>query len=73
MPQASGINFSSWVLCGFIFNYLIRRSHLGWWMQYIYILANALDAGTTISMIVIFFTLTLPKRDGIVLNWWGNM
>jgi len=42
-------------------------------MQYNYILANALDSGTAISMIVIFFTLTLPKRGGIVLNWWGNM
>jgi hypothetical protein len=73
LPQVSGINFSSWVLCGFIFNYLIRRFHLRWWMQYNYIIANALDAGTAISMIVIFFTLTLPKRGGIVLNWWGNM
>ena len=73
MPQISGINFSSWVLCGFIFNYLIHRFHLRRWMWYNYILATALHIGTAISMIVIFFTLTLPKRGGIVLNWWGNM
>jgi hypothetical protein len=42
-------------------------------MRYNYILSFALDAGTVISMVVIFFTLTLPKKGGIELNWWGNM
>jgi hypothetical protein len=73
MSQVSGINYSSWILCGFVFNYIIRCFRLRWWMQYNYIVANALDAGTAISMIVIFLTLTLPKRGGILLNWWGNM
>jgi hypothetical protein len=72
MAQVSGINYSSSIICGFIFNYVIRRFRLRWWMQYNYILATALDAGTAISMVVIFFTLTLPKRGGIELNWWGN-
>ena len=72
MPEFSGINYSSWVLCGFIFNYLIRRFHLRWWMRYNYILSIALDSGTAISMLVVFFTLTLSKRGGIALNWWGN-
>jgi len=72
MAQLSGINFSSSIICGFIFNYVIRRFRFKWWMRYNYILATALDAGTAISMVVIFFTLTLPKRGGIELNWWGN-
>jgi hypothetical protein len=58
---------------GFIFNYVIHRHCLGWWMRYNYILAAALDAGTMFSMAIIFFTLTLPKMGGIELNWWGNM
>jgi hypothetical protein len=41
-------------------------------MKYNYILAVAIDAGTAISMIVIFFTLILPTTGGIELNWWGN-
>jgi hypothetical protein len=41
-------------------------------MQYNYILSVALDAGIAISTIVIFFTLIIPKKDGIELNWWGN-
>jgi hypothetical protein len=42
-------------------------------MQYNYILAVALDAGAAIATIVVFFTLTLPKKEGIQFNWWGNM
>ena len=72
MPTASGIAYSSFIICGFIFNYVIRRFHLRWWMQYNYILGVALTAGTAISMTVIFFTLTVPKAGGIQLNWWGN-
>jgi len=72
MPRFSGLNYSSWIFCGFILNYVIRRFHVGWWMRYNYILATALDAGTSISMAMIFFTLTLPKMGGITLDWWGN-
>ena len=68
---APGINYSSWIFCGFIFNYVIRRFYVRWWMRYNYLLSVGLDAGTAISMIVIFLTLTLPK-GGTELNWWGN-
>jgi len=72
MPTLSGINYSSAIVCGFIFSFFIRRFHFKWWMRYNYSLANALDAGTVISMAMVFFTLTLPKTGGIELNWWGN-
>jgi len=72
MPVVSGISYSSMIMCGFIFNYLIRHFRLKWWMQYNYILAVSLNAGTMIAMAVIFFTLTLPKMGDIELSWWGN-
>jgi len=72
LPDLTAINYISSIIWGFVFNYAIRRFHFRWWMQYNYILAVALDAGTAISMVVIFFTLTLPKRGGIELHWWGN-
>ena len=72
MHRLSAISYSSGIICGFIFNYVMRRFCFRWWMQYNYILATALNAGTLISMVLIFFTLTLPKRGGIELNWWGN-
>jgi OPT family small oligopeptide transporter len=71
MPPASGINYISWAVVGFIFNYVIRRFHFRWWMRYNYILSAALDSGAAMASIVIFLVLALPK-GGIELNWWGN-
>lgn len=72
IPPASGINYISWALVGFLFNYVIRKYHFRWWMRYNYILSAALDAGVAIGVVVIFFCLQYPK-GGIELNWWGNL
>ncbi|KAG9314623.1 OPT oligopeptide transporter [Chiua virens] len=72
MPPATGINYSSWLLVGFFFQWFMRRYHFRWWMRYNYILAAGLDAGVAICVVFIFFTLQLPK-GGINLNWWGNV
>jgi len=71
MPPASGINYSSWFMVGFIFQYLMRRFHFRWWMRYNYILAAALDAGVIFGSVLVFLCLALPK-GGLTLNWWGN-
>ncbi|KAG6814032.1 hypothetical protein H0H92_003882 [Tricholoma furcatifolium] len=70
MPPASGINYASWGIVGFIFNFIIRRYHFRWWMRYNYILSAALDGGVVISMFVIFFAITYPTN--LNLSWWGN-
>lgn len=72
IPPASGINYVSWVMVGFIFNFVIRRFYFRWWMRYNYILSAALDSGLALSAITIFFSLGLAKSGGIQLNWWGN-
>ncbi|KIO27853.1 hypothetical protein M407DRAFT_22904 [Tulasnella calospora MUT 4182] len=72
LPPASGINYSSWTLVGFIFQYWIRRHHFRWWSRYNYIFSAALDAGVAIGTIIVFFTLVYPKRGTIALSWWGN-
>ncbi|KDN42409.1 putative isp4-oligopeptide transporter [Tilletiaria anomala UBC 951] len=76
-PPATGINFTSWFLVGFIFQYWVRRRSFGWWASFNYVLSAALDSGTAISGIVIFFALSYPStyalQDGNkVLQWWGN-
>ncbi|KAI5123225.1 hypothetical protein M0805_001314 [Coniferiporia weirii] len=71
LPPATGINYSAWFTFGAIFQYFMRRFHFRWWMRYNYILSAALDSGVAISLIVIFFSLQLPK-GGVTLNWWGN-
>jgi hypothetical protein len=56
--------------------YVIRRRHFAWWTKYNYVLSAALDSGTAISTIFIFFTLQYPKAGTIgstnVAVWWGN-
>lgn len=76
MPPATGINYSSWVMVGFVFQWAMRRFHFRWWMRYNYILSAALDAGVALGLIVIFFTVQFPRNGTIGLNtiqtWWGN-
>ncbi|KAF8264675.1 OPT oligopeptide transporter protein-domain-containing protein [Lactarius quietus] len=76
MPPATPINYVPWVLICFLFNYVIHRRHFGWWTKYNYILSSALDAGYTIGVAFIFFTLQYPRNGNIGLNsiqnWWGN-
>jgi len=70
-PPATGINFSSWLLVGFIFQFYLRRFRFMWWMRYNYILSLALDFGVGMAALVIFFTVVYPG-GGQDLKWWGN-
>ena len=70
-PPSTGMNFTSWFIVAAIFQWFVRRFHFRWWMRYNYILSAALDSGVAISLIVIFFSLQLPK-GGVDLVWWGN-
>ena len=72
IPPATGINYSSCVLVGFIFQYLIRKRNFAWWSKFNYVTSAALDSGTMISVLFIFFTLQFPKGGTIAVNWWGN-
>ncbi|KAF9518906.1 hypothetical protein BS47DRAFT_1289018 [Hydnum rufescens UP504] len=72
IPPAVGINFSSWFVVAFVFQYLIRRRNFRWWSKFNYILSSALDSGTLISGVFIFLTLQFPKSGRISVNWWGN-
>lgn len=71
IPPAAGINYSAWFAVGFVFQYLIRKRNFAWWSKFNYVTSAALDSGTVLSLVVIFFTLQFPK-GGLNLNWWGN-
>jgi OPT oligopeptide transporter protein len=62
-----GINYSFWFLVAFIFQYLIRKKNFAWWSKSNYVLGSALDSGTVISIMVIFFVLQVVC---LFLYWW---
>ncbi|KDR75502.1 hypothetical protein GALMADRAFT_140147 [Galerina marginata CBS 339.88] len=72
IPPATGINYSSWFAVGFVFQYLIRKKNFAWWSKFNYVLSSAMDSGTVISVMIIFFTLQFPRGGSIAVNWWGN-
>ncbi|KAH9979447.1 OPT oligopeptide transporter protein-domain-containing protein [Lactifluus volemus] len=76
IPPATPFNYVSWVLICFVFNYVIRRRRIHWWLKYNYLLSLGLDVGYSVGAIVIFFALQYPKNGTIGLNtiqkWWGN-
>ncbi|ODV91496.1 hypothetical protein CANCADRAFT_23801 [Tortispora caseinolytica NRRL Y-17796] len=69
IPPGTGINYTTWALVGFIFNYYIKRHYKPWWRQYNYVLSAALDTGVAFGVIIIFFTV---QYTGATLDWWGN-
>lgn len=71
IPPATGINYSSFFVVGFIFQYIIRKRNFAWWSKFNYVTSAGLDSGTVISLLFIFLTLGFPK-GGVSLNWWGN-
>ncbi|KAF8648518.1 hypothetical protein AX16_006224 [Volvariella volvacea WC 439] len=72
IPPATGINYSSWFAVGFVFQYLIRKKNFPWWSKFNYVASAALDSGTVISLMFIFFSLQFPRGGSISVNWWGN-
>lgn len=51
IPPATGINYSSWFLMGFIFQYVIRRRSFAWWSKFNYVTSAALDSGMSYHLI----------------------
>jgi len=72
IPPATGINYSSWFLIGFIFQYIMRRFRFRWWSKFCFITSAALESGTVVGTILVFLLLQLPKGGGLAIDWWGN-
>jgi hypothetical protein len=70
MPMAKAVHYWSWFAVGIVFNYYIFRRYKGWWARHNYILSAALDAGTAVMGVLIYFAL---QNNNISLpDWWGN-
>jgi len=77
IPPSTSVNFVPWAIVGFIFQYVIRRRHFSWWTKYNYVLSAALDAGTAVGVILVYFCLQYPMGGQIgettIQRWWGNL
>lgn len=69
MPPATAVNFTSWIIVGFLSGFVAYRYKPDWWKRYNYVMSGGLDAGTAFMTILLF--LALGYRD-ISLDWWGN-
>lgn len=69
IPPANTTQYSLWFIVGFVFNYHLRRRAFAWWKRYNYLLQAAMDTGTALATVLIFFALSYT---GTTLNWWGN-
>lgn len=81
MPPAGGINFTSWFLVGWIFQYYLRRHYFDFWSDYNYIISAGFDAGSAILSFLVSVILELPTTrllsvDNVFAGenlWWGNV
>jgi len=84
VPPGTGINYGSFIIVGFFFQYYKRRKDFAWWSkvsspssvgvcantrQYNYIIAAALDAGAAFGAITVWLFATIP---GAKVHWWGT-
>ncbi|KAH0902374.1 hypothetical protein HID58_041877 [Brassica napus] len=70
MPVAKAVHYWSWGFVGVVFNYYIFRRYKAWWARHNYILSAALDAGTAIMGVLIYFAL---QNNNIYFpDWWGS-
>ncbi|KAG1362274.1 Oligopeptide transporter OPT superfamily [Cocos nucifera] len=69
MPPATAVNYTTWILVGFVFGFVIYRYRRDWWQRHNYVLSGALDAGLAFMAVLLYLCL---EFEGIKFNWWGN-
>ncbi|KAB1215526.1 Oligopeptide transporter 7 [Morella rubra] len=69
MPPATAVNYTTWVIAGFLSGYVAYRYYPDWWRRHNYVLSGALDAGLAFMGVLLYFCLGL---EDVSLSWWGN-
>ncbi|KAH8782850.1 OPT family small oligopeptide transporter [Diaporthe sp. PMI_573] len=70
IPPATPLNYLTWGIVGFMFQYYIRKRYFAWWSRLNFLTSSGLDLGLALSTLTIFFAFTLNNIDPP--NWWGN-
>ncbi|KAH0452441.1 hypothetical protein IEQ34_019740 [Dendrobium chrysotoxum] len=69
MPPATAVNFTTWIIIGFLSGYVVYNYHRDWWQRHNYVLSGSLDAGLAFMAVLLYVCLGL---ENISLKWWGN-
>jgi OPT family oligopeptide transporter len=70
IPPATPLNYLSWGVVGFVFQFWIKKRHFGWWSRLNYLTSSGLDLGLALGTLIIFFAFTM--HDIEPPSWWGN-
>ncbi|KAK3005181.1 hypothetical protein RJ639_016349 [Escallonia herrerae] len=69
MPPATAVNYSSWIIIGFLSGFVAYRYHRNWWSRHNYVLSGALDAGLAFMGVLLYLCLDM---NHVSLDWWGS-
>ncbi|KAI3904628.1 hypothetical protein MKW98_014808 [Papaver atlanticum] len=69
MPPATAVNYTTWILVGFLSGFVVFRYHQNWWRKHNYVLSGALDAGMAFMAVLLHFCLGM---NDISIDWWGS-
>ncbi|KAL2903094.1 Oligopeptide transporter 7 [Bienertia sinuspersici] len=69
MPPATAVNYTTWILVGFLSGYVVFRYAPEWWKRHNYLLSGALDAGLAFMGVALYFFLGSEDHS---VSWWGN-
>lgn len=70
IPPATPLNYLSWGIVGFVFQYWVKKRHFGWWRRLNFLTSSALDLGLALATLFIFFAFTMRGIEPP--SWWGN-
>ncbi|KAK2632988.1 hypothetical protein EUGRSUZ_L00777 [Eucalyptus grandis] len=69
MPPATAVNYTSWIIAGFLSGFIAYRYYRGWWSRHNYVLSGALDAGLAFMAVLLYLCLGMKH---VSLSWWGE-
>lgn len=69
MPPATAVNYTTWIIVGFLSGYVCYKYRPDLWQRYNYVLSGALDAGLAFMGVVLYMCLGV---ENIIVDWWGN-
>uniref|UniRef100_A0A5B7BKK2 Putative oligopeptide transporter 7-like n=1 Tax=Davidia involucrata TaxID=16924 RepID=A0A5B7BKK2_DAVIN len=69
MPPATAVNYTSWIIIGFLSGFIAYRYYRNWWSRHNYVLSGALDAGLAFMGVLLYLCLGMEHVD---LNWRGS-